>query len=441
MKNFKSETILPNKKRVVLNNNLIYNIVKWQSLPVVHIDIMIKAGILNEPIDKAGIADATAYLCTQGTISRKAIQIAQELDYIGAKLSIFAKEDASFIRLTFLKKHLNKAVDILKDIITNPTFPAEELDRWKIKTAATIAQEKTDSSSFANKKFKKFIFGNCSYGNYPTEVSLSHISRDDLIEFYKCYYKPNNAVASVVGDLQFKEAEKIIENLLEGWKPSLIPSKPITNVAEIDAFKVLLINKEDLNQAQIRYGFPTTKRNTPFYFPLILVNYIFGGGGFSSRLMTEIRSKKGLTYGIASAFYFLKYAGLFYIQTFTKNKNVILMINEIKKQLQELKKSKITNSELESAKSYFCGSFVQKFERPEKISEQILDVELHELGENYLDSYKYNIDRVSLDDAVQAIDMFINTDFAKITILGNVAEFEDDIKPLGEVEIQNFNED
>lgn len=441
MKKELKEKILSNKKIIKLQDNLTYIIVKWDALPIIHIDTMIKAGTFHEPLAKAGLADATIYLCTQGTPSRKATEIAKELDYTGAKISTISKEDASYLRLTFLKKHISKAIEIWSDILLNPVFPQEELNRWQIKTAAAIAQEKAEPSLIANKKFKKFLFNNCSYGNHPTESSIFSISQDDVKNFYCNYYKPNNSVISIIGDIEYKEAENIISKLLEKWNTNQIPANPIPNISTAKNFKFQLINKSDLNQTQIRYGYPTVARNTPYFFPLILMNYVLGGGGFSSRLMTEIRSKQGLTYGIASSFYLLKNAGLFYIQTFTKNENLLRMINEIKNQLFLLKNSYIEEAELNAAKSYFSGSFVQKFERPEKISEQILDVELYELGVDYLDLYKANINKVTIDEIQECIQKFIHTDHAKITILGNISHFQNDIKALGEVEIQNFNED
>lgn len=441
MKKELKEKILSNKKIIKLQNNLTYIIVKWDALPIIHIDTMIKAGSFHEPLDKAGLAEATIYLCTQGTSSRKATEIAKELDYTGAKISTISKEDASYLRLTFLKKYINKAIDIWSDILLNPVFPPEEFNRWQIKTAATIAQEKAEPSLIANKKFKKFLFNNCPYGNYPTESSIFNISQDDVKNFYNRYYKPNNSVISIIGDIEYKEAENIISKLLEKWNAASLPVNQIPKLSTPKNFKFQLINKADLNQAQIRYGYPSVARNTPYFFPLILMNYVLGGGGFSSRLMTEIRSKQGLTYGIASSFYFLKNAGLFYIQTFTKNENLLRMINEIKNQLFLLKNSYIEESELNTAKSYFSGSFVEKFERPEKISEQILDVELYELGEDYLDLYKANINRVTIDEIQECIQKFIHTDYAKITILGNVSNFQNDIKSFDEFEIQNFNED
>lgn len=432
--------IIPAKKVYNLSNGLKLIIVEWHSLPMVHLSLMIKAGSILDPQDKAGLADATAYLLTQGTKTKKALEIAEEIDFIGAKLSSRSEEDASYLELTILKKHLDKGLHIFQDILLNPSFPQEEIDRWKKRTIATLAQEKAEPAVIATKKFKNFIFSSYAYGNIISENSINKITQADIVNFYEKYYRPNNSVLVIVGDVNYNNMQKEIKKSLNKWQKAPIPAFNFSEPPKISGINIQLLNKEDLNQAQVRFGYITAKRNNPDYFPIILLNYILGGGGFSSRLMKEIRSNKGYTYGISSSFDMFKYSGLFTIRTFTKNETVPEIISEIINQLNLLKEKGITDEELNHAKSYFKGSFARKFERPEKIADQILEVELYNLGDNYLDNYKTQIDAVTAEQIKNVINKYITPESAGIFIFGKAKDYADEIKKLGKTEIKDYSE-
>ncbi|OGF64538.1 MAG: hypothetical protein A2Y62_06825 [Candidatus Fischerbacteria bacterium RBG_13_37_8] len=432
--------ILPATKRIRFANGLTLILVEWHSLPMVHIKIMFKTGTIDVPPEKAGLAEAAVYLPSQGTDSKNAMEIAREIDFIGAKFNSKSREDASHISLTILKKHLHKGLALLNDVLLHPQFLTEELERWKKRTLSSLAQEKADPSITVSKKFKKFIFQSCPYGNYPIETTVHAISRTNVSDFYHSYYTPNNATIVIVGDVIPDEIVDEVNTLFSKWKPSELPPESVVEVSPPDHFTTQLINKDDLNQAQIRYGYITTNRNTPEFFPILLLNYILGGGGFSSRLMAEIRSNKGYTYGISSAFLLYKYSGIFVISTFTKNEIVFSMINEIRNQLHILKNNNVTEEELFAAKSYFKGSFAQKFERPETISDQLLYVELYQLPEDYFDTFKSNIEKVTIQDIKNAIEHFIHPDRAGIVILGKSNTYMNDMNTLGTVELKNYND-
>jgi len=432
--------IIPLKKVYKLSNGLKLITVEWHSLPMVHFSLMIKAGSALDPQDKAGVADATAFLLTQGTKSKNALQIAEEIDFIGAKLSSQSEEDASYVELTILKKHLDKGLDIFQDILLNPSFPQDEIERWKKRTIAVLAQEKAEPAAIATKKFKNFIFGSYPYGNILSEKSINEISQKDIAEFYEKYYRPNNAVLAIVGDINPESIKKNISKLLGKWENKEIPAFQPPAEPKFTELEIQLLNKEDLNQAQVRFGYITTKRNNPDYFPIILLNYILGGGGFSSRLMKEIRSNKGYTYGINSSFDMFKHAGIFSIRTFTKNETVPAIVEEILNQLKILKEKGVTEEELNHAKSYFKGSFARRFERPEKIADQILDVELYNLGDNFLDEYKSRIDAVSIEQVKEVINKYIQVDKAGILIFGKAKDYVEEIKKIGKVEVKDYSE-
>jgi zinc protease len=423
-----------------LSHGLRVIVVEWHSLPMVHVDLMIKAGTYSEPEEKSGLARATAFLLTQGTHLRSAMRIAEEIDFIGAKLYNDSKEDASYLSISVLKKHLPKSLELFKDLIVNPLFHATELERWQKRTIASIAQEKADPSTVATKKFKKFAFGGYPYGNSISEQSVNRITQDDVKNFYGNFYKPNNAVLAIVGDIDSQQIAKDIQKLLEPWNHEPVPITAPHTPPEASGFLIQLINKEDLNQAQIRFGWPSIKRNNPDYFPIVLLNYILGGGGFSSRLMKEIRSSRGYTYGINSNFNFYRYSGLFVIATFTKNEIVPSMLQEIKNQLKLITEKGITDEELHDAKSFFKGSFARRFERPDLIADQMLDLALYELDNNYLNTFKSNIDAVTREQIHQAIHHYILTDSAHLVIVGKSQDYAHLLATSGSIQHLDYHE-
>lgn len=438
--NRNKKKILPDKYLYTFPNGLKLIVVEWHSLPMVHIDLMIKTGAFSEPIEKAGLAQAAVYLITQGTATRQAMQIAEETDFIGAKLINNSEEDASYLSFTVLKKHLPRGMEIFKDVLMNPSFPIEELERWQKRTIAAIAQEKADPSAVASKKFKKFVFGDYPYGNIMNENTVNKIGKDDVKNFYHAYYRPNNSVLVIVGDVNAKKISAEIKKLLRDWKRRPVAriktgAPPVTS-----RYAIQFINKEDSNQAQIRFGYVSTRRDNTDYFPIVLLNYILGGGGFSSRLMKEIRSTKGYTYGINSNFYLYKNSGMFSITTFTKNETVPDVVNEIMHQLKVIKEKGISDEELRNAKSFYKGSFARRFERPEIISDQILDIELYGLGDEYLDTFKSKVDAVTKKKINNAILAYIQTESAAIVILGKAQDYAKEIKKIGKTETKEYNE-
>ena len=432
--------ILPDKSIFILSNGLKLIVVEWHSLPMIHIDLMIHAGTFSEPAKMAGLAQATSYLPSQGTSTRHATRIAEEIDFIGAKLRNDSQEDASYLSLTILKKHLAEGLEIFNDLLLNPSFPKEELERWQKRTIASIAQEKADPSIVASRKFKNFAFGDYPYGNIITENTINTITQDEVKNYFYELYRPNNSVLVIVGDVDATIIADDMEKLLAQWENKSVPSSPASVPSSTPGYAIQFINKADSNQAQIRFGYISISRNSPDYYPVVLINYVLGGGGFSSRLMKEIRSVKGYTYGINSNFNLYKHSGLFAISTFTKNENVPDMIKEIINQLKLLKEKGITDEELKNAKSYYKGSFVRRFERPERIADQILDTELYGLGDEYLDTYRSKIDEVTPQQIEKVIEKLILTDRANIVIVGKAKDYAETLKKLGKTELKDYSE-
>lgn len=407
-------------KRVVLKNGITMLFVETHALPMVNISVAIKAGAIYDPQDNPGVANLTAMLLDEGTKNRTSKQIAEEIDFIGGKLSASGGEDFSSASLVVLKKDLKTGMDLLSDILLNPAFPEEELERKKKETIASIISEKDDPGAVVSKAFYKAVFPGHPYG-IPVEgeeESVGRITRDDIVRFYQQYYKPNNAIVAVVGDLGYKEAVALIEEYFRQWGKSRITLPDVPAVTKVTKKGSILIDR-NITQANIVLGHTGISRDNPDYYAVNVMNYILGGGGFQSRLVKEIRDKKGLAYSVYSRFDVNKYPGAFSVEIQTKNESALEALEGIKAELKKIRDEKVSDEELKDAKSYITGSFPLKFDTNAKISNFLVQIEFYNLGLDYLNEYVKKIEGITKDDIMRVAKKYIDTENYIMVAVGN----------------------
>ncbi len=328
-------------KRVVLKNGMTLLIVEAHALPVVNVSVAIKTGAIYDPPGKSGVANLTGVLLDEGTKTRSSRQIAEEIDFIGGRLSTSGGTDYSSASLVVLKKDIKTGLELLSDVLLNPVFPEEEFERKKKETLASILSDKDDPGVVASKAFYKAVFGAHPYGT-PTEgdeESLERITREDIVTFYQKYYKPNNTIIAIVGDVDSKEAVNLIETYFKSWKREKISFPEIPSVEKVKRQEAVLIDK-NITQANILLGHTGISRDNPDYYSVVVMNYILGGGGFSSRLTKEIRDNKGLAYSVYSRFDVNKYPGAFAVTIQTKNESAPVAIEGILSELKSMSQMK-----------------------------------------------------------------------------------------------------
>lgn len=397
-------------KRHVLPNGLTVLHVERHNLPIVTVTLLIKAGPFYEPAQKAGLANLTAELLTEGTKKRKAKDISEEIEFIGASLDSSAGSDFSTINLSVLKKDIDTGFEIFSDILLNPTFPEEEIKRKKDIIIGSLRQSEENPSFVVDKVFRKEVYGDHPYGRLitGTEETINSINREDIVKFHHDYYRPNNAILSIVGDVTSEELQNLIDKYLAKWEKSSIPAEP--KVSEVAKGKKVIQIDKDLTQANIIIGHRGIKREAPDYYAVTVMNYILGGGGFSSRLMQTIRDEMGLAYDIHSFFDSRKKGGLFSINVQTKNETANTVIEEILKELKRIKTESVSDQELDDAKAYLTGSFTRRFDTNKKIADMLVAIEYFNLGLDYLEKYPEYIKSVTKDDIIRVAKKYLDTD-------------------------------
>ncbi|MCX7794118.1 MAG: insulinase family protein [Thermodesulfovibrionales bacterium] len=411
-------------KKYKLENGLTVLHVERHELPLVSLNLLIRAGSKHEPQEKAGLASLVADMLLEGTKTMKAEEISEIIEYYGASITANTDYDYTILSLHVLKKDLPELFRIFKEIVFNPVFPEKELKKKRAILITALIKKEEEPSYLAMKTLRARLFQNHPYGR-PVEgipESIKGIKRKDLIDFYKRLYRPDGSILVVAGDLTQKEVEVLIEDF-KNWKG--VPRKeqrPVILETQKRFSAPLIINR-DLTQANIVYGLFGIRRSDPDYYAASLMNYILGGGGFSSRLVKRIRDEMGLTYDVSSYFTLNEEPGLFAIELQTKNESAITAIKVIKEEIERLRKEPVTDQELEDAKAYLTGSLPRRIDTLKKIADFLSVAEFYGLGDDYLSRYPDYIRSVTKDDIIKVANKLLSTE-GLFVIVGREGEIK-----------------
>jgi len=407
-------------ERSVLDNGLIILHKENHNLPIVTVTLIVKAGQAREAETKAGLAHLTAELLTEGTKNRTAKAISDEMDFIGASLDASAGSDYTTVSLSVLKKDVEKGFDVCADILQQPVFPDEEIKRKKEQVKGFLQKLEEEPSFLAAQAFKKAVFGSHPYGRVVqgTVISINAITRDDIVSFHSKYFIPNNAILSVVGDVTKKELSTLIDKYFSPWRKGKPPGGEACIQDAVQDAQVIKIDK-DLTQANILIGKRGVRRESPDYYQLSVMNYILGGGGLSSRLMQSVRDEMGLAYDIRSFFAAMKETGSFEVSVQTKNESANTVIEEISRQVNNMRAEHVTDQELSDAKSFLIGSFKRRLDTNRKITDFLALVEFYNLGLDYIERYPEYIDAVTKDDILNVARKYIDPDQFILVVVAN----------------------
>lgn len=413
-------------KKRTLPNGLVLIHSENHNLPVVMVNLVVKAGMVNEPGDKAGLANIVGETLDEGTKNRNSKQLSEEIDFIGASLSADVNEDYISIDLSILKKDVEKGFEILSDVIINPTFPEEEIKRIKEQIKGYLKRMQEEPSIVGLKLCKKEVFGEHPYGRLVAgEIeTIDKINRDDIVDFYKKYFKPDNSILSIVGDISVSEVDNILSKYFKDWKDDrtdkINEEKISHNKDSIGLIKKKMIRfHKDITQANIIMGSIGISRDDPDYYAYSVMNYIFGGGGFSSRLMKKIRDEMGLAYDVYSLFTPNKQPGMIRIGLQTKNESVGVALDEINKQINKIRSDYVTDEELSNAKSFLVGNFKRRLDTNRKIADFLSMVEFYGLGEDYLVKYPEYINKVTKEDVLRVARKYLDPEKFVTVIVAN----------------------
>ena len=407
-------------KRIVLENGMILLLSEKHDIPMVMVNMAIKAGSTAAPVEKPGLASITASLMMQGTSKRTASQISKEIDFIGGSLSTSGGEDFAFASLRVLKKDLSIGLDLLSDVLINPLFDQKEIDRKVKSTLAEIQRQKDEPAVVASEAFEKAVFGRHPYGIIDDDVSayLPKLTRQDILAFYSSRYSPNNTIIAVVGDVDEKEIVALLNEHFKLWLKKNQPLPEFIQPPIIDKSVIQIVDKK-ITQANIVIGHLGIKRDNPDYYAVSIMNYILGGGGFSSRLVDNIRDNKGLAYDVHSVFSSQKETGAFTVTIQTKNESTHEVIEETLKELHRMQTALVSEKELADAKAYLTGSFPLRMDTYAKIAGILISIEIYNLGLDYPQKYVGLINSITREDIFRVANKYLHPDKIIVVVVAN----------------------
>ena len=381
--------------------------VESRVLPMLDVQVDFAAGSMFDPEGKSGLAALTRSALDLGAGTRDETAIAEQLADIGAGLGGGADTDRANVTLRTLsaKEKRSQALDILSSVLHQPRFDAAIFEREKARTIAGLKEAMTRPDAIAGKAFWAAMYPNHPYGRQATPESISSLNRDDLAAFHARYYNAANASITLVGDLSRAEAEKIAETIAAGLPKGEAATPPAPPV--VVTGKTLKL-PHPASQAHIHIGLPAIERGNPDFFPLLVGNYTLGGGGFVSRLMKEVRDKRGYAYSVYSYFAPLRQTGPFQIGLQTKRSQAGDAIKVARDVLEGFLREGPSEDELAAAKANLTGSFPLRLDSNKKLLDNAAVIGFYGLPLDYLDQYQAKVQAVTADDIRQAFARRVN---------------------------------
>ena len=402
-------------------------LVQTKALPMVDIEISIDAGDRYDPSNKSGLADMAAGLMNYGARGDKGVwteaQIADEIADLGASIGVSAGGERTIMRIRSLsRKDLrDRAVQLAATMLSSPLYDAKILEREKQRSITNLLEAETKPEFVLDRRFKKSVYGNYPLGNSPSVKSVSSVTVSDLMQFHKTFYRGDRIIISIVGDVDRTQAAEIAQLLLKKLPQSgpAIAALPTLRRSPIEGLSEREIQIPfDSQQAHIVMGMTAIERNNPDYFPLLVGNYVLGGGGFVSRLMSEVREKRGLAYSVFSYFAPGKDTGIFQAGLQTKNDQGTLALEVLSSTIAKFIADGPSVSELLAAKSNLVNGYPLRIDNNRKLLDNVSSIAWNDLPIDTMEIWTKQVEAVTLEQVTAAFQKYLAMDRMKIVVLG-----------------------
>lgn len=386
--------------------------------------VLMSAGTIRDPQGMTGLASMTAAMLTQGTETRPAQQFAQAIDFVGGHIGASASDDDTDAGLTVVSRDLELGMTLLSDAVLHPAFSQEELDRQKQQELSGLRVEYSDASYLASAVFDRSVFGESPYGlpSDGTPETVAKVTRDDLVRFHDSNYAPNKALLAFAGDVAPERAFALAEKFFGSWSKKDLPAEEPAAPPPTQGLHFIVIDKPDAVQTQIRVGNLGIRRNNPDYIPLLVANRIFGGG-YNSRLNTEVRVKKGLTYGANSSFQAERFTGEFVADTYTRTEKTAEATKLVVQLISQMSSGDVTPDELKFAQDYLSGVYPIQSETASQVAARILAVAEYGLDPEYNSTYQQRILSVDESRIKEMTKRYFNSKNLDVVLVGNASQF------------------
>lgn len=415
-----------------LANGLQVYVIKNDRLPTVSFALAMKAGRNAEPRARLGVSEATADMLVKGTKKHDAVGLAKAIDFVGGTIGADSTFEATLVTCSVLSRNRNTCLELVPEMVTQSTFPETELAKVKDNLILQVRSRLDSAEQLASAHVQNLLWGpDHVRGWINSEQTINALKRDELVQWAKTWYVPNNAILVVAGDVDDKSIKNEIENSFGSWKKADLPPVPVFKDPTLSGIRIRLVDKPNQTQTHIRIAQYGIKHDDPRFFDTLVWNYALGGGAFSSRLMKVVRVQGGKTYGASSAFDRNLDKGSFVAQTFTRNSEALATTKLLLGEITKMQKEGPTADEVQSAIANIAGGYSLRFQSANDFGSALIGAELHNFGTEYLTNYPVQIGKVDADAAKRAAAEILDTRNYVIVWVGDAKDLEPQLKKEG----------
>jgi predicted Zn-dependent peptidase len=427
---------LPPVKEATLSNGLRVVLLENHRVPTFTMQMIIDSGGFSDPADYRGLAGFTAALLREGTTTRKSRDIAEQIDTIGATLTASAAGTSlnSGITTSGLVENFDQVLEIFADVIRNPSFPQEELDKYKTRLLQQRQFQRAVPQFLAAERFQNALYGSHPAGlSGPPIESINRAKSADLASFHATYYRPNNAMLVISGDTTLNQIMPKLQEAFGDWQRQPTPPTTILAAPAPPPASIHLINRPGSVQTVFFIGNLCIERKDPDYFALLVMNQILGGGP-ASRLFLNLREDKGYTYGASSGFGGSKYRGVFLVTSDVQTDVTDGALHEFMYEFRRIRDEQVTAHELENAKRAMVGSFALSLTQPQMLLIYIVEQRLYDLPADYWDTYPQKVMAITAADVQRVAQKYIDLNHMQIVAVGDAKKTREVLAKFGTVE-------
>jgi zinc protease len=402
-----------------LDNGMRVIVVENDKIPVVSFQLTLDIDPVMEG-EAAGYVGMAGSLMRTGTTTRNKAEIDEEIDFIGATLSTYS----SGIFASSLTRHTGTLLELMSDVLLNPVFPQEELDRQINQTLTGLSAVLTDASAMVGNVSTRLVYGEVHpYGEVTTPETVENITRELLVDYHNTYFRPNAAYMIIVGDIRTEQAKELMERYFSAWQPGEVPTHNYEIPLPPPGNTVAIAERAGAVQSVISVTYPVyLKPGDPDAISASVMNGILGGGAFSGRLMQNLREDKGFTYGARSSLSSDRLVGRFTARTEVRNSVTDSAIVEILREMERMVSEPVDEETLELTRNFLNGSFARSLESPRTIASFALNIERYNLPEDYYDTYLERLSQVTAADVQRVAGRFLRPENSFIVVGGDKSE-------------------
>jgi predicted Zn-dependent peptidase len=433
---------LPAIQKLALSNGIPVLFIERHRVPLVQVDVVVKAGAAADPRGKAGLANLTAEMLDRGAGGRSALELSDAVDHLGADLSADAGWDQTLVGLNVPSPRLGEALPLLSDVVRRPAFPPEELERVRKEILTDLLQWRDEPKALVRVAFARALYGEHPYGRVTegSEQTVGAMIRADLERFHASYFQPGNVTIVAAGDVTAPVLLAKLEEAFGSWTGSAARPAPVPAAPQARGRAIWLVDVPEAPQSEIRIGRVGPARNTPDYFPLVVANTLLGGS-FTSRLNQNLREQHGYAYGAGSVFDFRLSTGPFFAAGAVQTDKTAAALSEFFKELEGIRRP-VSANELSRAKNYVALRYPAGFETVGELAGKLEEKAVFGLPDDFFTSYMDRVARVTAADVARATAQWIDPRSVVVIVVGDRRKIEAGLKTakLGPLRVLSVNE-